>query len=432
MANTINYGLKALIAGCRICALPDCHCKPDLKLMRTNANKKLDSSHQLSKATFKAICADLDLRRISDRPSINASDEKQRDDGNFERAVEEAFKVRPSYKQYLFPSPAHASIYQRLSLGNYSDAFLIQAFRDQEREIVLNAPAGFQEAFSCSDDSTGKWWLGAAHLRHHVEFLLVLKGLKPCLLFHKYNVENCPLFSTVILDCLVPIMDRLGLWSYGFGISIQTGNWVFYDARSPLMPLVDKIFLTHDTIKDSDPTAYPDVTDHRQVAVALGYPVPSDKFPSDRWIYILDKTESDVLVSKGWPEPRCCVQAMVFGCPVGGEDDLRKVFVHFAKCEQAARSVGTHLNLGTDHHPEMKAWLGRLGNFREILGLVEDLEPELGLEDQDEKESLDGSESELGGMLEIMKKMQDMLKDLSLMYDLDQADEDAEDSDGHV
>lgn len=95
MDSTINYGLKALIAGCRLCALPDCDCKPDLEEMRTKANNKLDSSHKLDEATFNAIYQDLDQHRISDRPAISAGDEKQRDDGNFERAVEEAFKVSP-------------------------------------------------------------------------------------------------------------------------------------------------------------------------------------------------------------------------------------------------------------------------------------------------------------------------------------------------
>lgn len=57
-------------------------------------NKMLDAAHQLDAATFNAICLDLDQNPISDRPETSAG-EKQRDDGDYDRVVEEAFKVRP-------------------------------------------------------------------------------------------------------------------------------------------------------------------------------------------------------------------------------------------------------------------------------------------------------------------------------------------------
>lgn len=61
--------------------------------MRKRVNDRLDPSHQLDEAAFNAICLDLDQNPVTDDPKI-ISGEKQRDDGNFDRVVEEAFKVR--------------------------------------------------------------------------------------------------------------------------------------------------------------------------------------------------------------------------------------------------------------------------------------------------------------------------------------------------
>ncbi|KAK7720854.1 hypothetical protein SLS63_009637 [Diaporthe eres] len=334
MASTANYGLKALITACRFCALPDCDCKNNMELVRKRVNLALGPSHKLEEAELRAICLDLDEHPISGRPDNSGSDEKQRHDGNFDRVAEEAFKN----------------------------------FRDQERDIILNAPAGLQmgsgEHHLPTHDSTGdgEWWVGAAHLRHYLEFLLVLKGLKPCMLLVKFSLDNISIFSTLVIDCLVPIMDRLDLWSYGYGISFQAGEWVFYDARSPVMPRIDKIFLTHRTTKKLDPVAYPEdshfCVPEPEVAVALGYPLTMDD-PSvgGRTIYVRDATEMDVLVSRGWPEPQCCVQGTSFHCPEGDEDVWVRVLEWYCKCEKAARSVGTELQLFAGSHPEMSDWL---------------------------------------------------------------------------
>lgn len=93
MASTANYGLKALITACRFCALPDCDCKNNMELVRKRVNLALGPSHKLEEAELRAICLDLDEHPISGRPDSSGSDEKQRDDGNFDRVVEEAFKV---------------------------------------------------------------------------------------------------------------------------------------------------------------------------------------------------------------------------------------------------------------------------------------------------------------------------------------------------
>lgn len=92
MASTVNYGQKALITAIRTCDVPDCPCKSDPEIIRTKVNNKLQPSHRIQKTAFDAICLDLDQNPITDRPATSTG-EKQRDDGNFDRVVEEAFKV---------------------------------------------------------------------------------------------------------------------------------------------------------------------------------------------------------------------------------------------------------------------------------------------------------------------------------------------------
>lgn len=243
---------------------------------------------------------------------------------------------------------------------------MIQAFRDREREITLNAPKGSivvsDENFRSEDYPKGKFYMGAALLRHHLEFLLVLKGVKPCVLFGKCSASNFPLFATVVIDCLVPIMDRLDLWSYGFRISYQSACWVFYDAQSPKMPLISKAFLVHPKVKALDPVTYhkagyPGLPDSESGA-ALGYPVPFDDFQSGLYVTIRDATELDVLATRGWSEDeQCCVQQMAFTSPAGDKSVWKKVLDFYRQCYEAAKSVGTELVLGTDENPEIIAYL---------------------------------------------------------------------------
>lgn len=94
MASAANYGHKALITAIRICDKPNCPCKSDPEINRVETNNKLQPSHHINKTAFNAICLDLDQNPITDRPPTSAG-EKQRDDGNFDRVVEEAFKVSP-------------------------------------------------------------------------------------------------------------------------------------------------------------------------------------------------------------------------------------------------------------------------------------------------------------------------------------------------
>lgn len=243
---------------------------------------------------------------------------------------------------------------------------MIQAFREQEREIILNAPKGSivisDKDHRSEDCPKGEFWMGAAHLRHHVEFLLALKGVKPCVLFAKFSESNSPLFATVVIDCLIPIMDRFDLWSYGFRISFHSGAWVFYDAQSPKMPMINKAFLVHPSIKCRDPVtyhkeSYPGTSDS-QSGEALGYPVPFDNFTSGRFVNIADTTELEVLADRGWPDHHYyLVQGMAFYSPAGDESVWKKVLDLHRRCHEVAESVGTELALCVLSYPEMTAWL---------------------------------------------------------------------------
>ncbi|KAL1866704.1 hypothetical protein Daus18300_006648 [Diaporthe australafricana] len=324
-----NYGLRILIKSCRACPCPTpgCDHKPDQEPLLEMVNHYLDPFHKLEQAALDEICRDLDERPNSHIPTISASDEKDRNDGVFEHALEDAFKT----------------------------------FRDEEREILLNVPAGPRR----DDDTTSeKWWIGAAHMRHYLEFLFVLEGLKPCVLFLRNRLENCPIFSTIVIDTLVPIMNRLDLWSYGFRLGFQSGEWVFYDGRSPAAVQVNKLFLTDPLVRYADNTgAYPEKdkqygVPNLEAAHALGYPVHSDGFGSDRWIIIRDATELDVLVEDlGWPAPYSPVQGLSYTCAAGDDQEWTNILVHYFQCEQAAAEVGTGLQLFTFTHTEITAWL---------------------------------------------------------------------------
>lgn len=76
-----------------------------MELMGQVVNRRLGPSHKLDEEAFEAICLDLDQHPISDRPATSGSDEKQRDDGDFDRLVEEAFKV--SFRPNNVPTLLH-------------------------------------------------------------------------------------------------------------------------------------------------------------------------------------------------------------------------------------------------------------------------------------------------------------------------------------
>lgn len=55
-----------------------------------------------------------------------------------------------------------------------------------------------------------------AHLRYHVQVLLALKGVQPCVPFVSPKDTGILVMNEMVLRCLVPVMEELDLESYGF------------------------------------------------------------------------------------------------------------------------------------------------------------------------------------------------------------------------
>lgn len=107
MASTANLGLRALISACKFCPFDTCNCTDKILEM---VNEFLDPAHQVDQKTFDAICHDLDKHPHSRSfPTVSPGDEKQRDDGEFERLAYYAFTVSHSLKLVPRPSPTKMS-----------------------------------------------------------------------------------------------------------------------------------------------------------------------------------------------------------------------------------------------------------------------------------------------------------------------------------
>lgn len=196
--------------------------------------------------------------------------------------------------------------------------------------------------------STSRWFYGATYMRNHVEFLLVLRGVKPCVYFMKgsdsHEVPNAPVFSRIVLDALLPIMQRFDLWSYGFELGFKgNGGWVLADTQSASWSLVERIFFkqqknfsTHDFGR------------------ALGYPCLSDvEKEGGQWVTFMNRTDGGLD-----EDGHCCGPAMQFLVVGHGEEaDWQEVTKFFRKCKKVANSVGTEIFCHTEEHDELDAWL---------------------------------------------------------------------------
>lgn len=82
-----------------------------------------------------------------------------------------------------------------------------------------------------------------AHLRHHVELLLTLKGMKPCVPFVSPKPTGIATMDNMVLRCLVPLMEQFDLESYGFKLYCKSPlghenhSYLFRPARCKRGPL---------------------------------------------------------------------------------------------------------------------------------------------------------------------------------------------------
>lgn len=104
-----NHGLLVLVAACKVWAVPGGKCPPDLLLRKVN--RWLDESHKLDPAELNAICLELEQQTGSRVVAPGSDDEKQRDDGNFEDAVKDAFKVSTLAVPFFGPTEFLSTLY---------------------------------------------------------------------------------------------------------------------------------------------------------------------------------------------------------------------------------------------------------------------------------------------------------------------------------
>ncbi|KAJ0124790.1 hypothetical protein J7T55_006131 [Diaporthe amygdali] len=199
-----------------------------------------------------------------------------------------------------------------------------------------------------------------AHLRHHVELLLTLKGMKPCVPFVSPKPTGIATMDSMVLRCLVPLMEQFDLESYGFKLyyiatNIRTttqqfrgfkGSWVFADLRSVAWPLVRDIFVT-----PRDPV-------HRLpeslLCRAMGMPVHNDRLINR--VVIKDHTEYELLQS-AFDQDTCQVGVVDIFCDDGNKEDWLVIIRYFKRCQLVALELGTALIIDVGEHPMMEQWL---------------------------------------------------------------------------
>lgn len=92
-----------------------------------------------------------------------------------------------------------------------------QAFtmlREAQREFLLNLDRDSIAKMHNPSDSPKCH--PVAHLRHHLQVLLALKGIQPCIPFVSPRETGTAVMNEMVLRCLVPVMEQLDLESYGF------------------------------------------------------------------------------------------------------------------------------------------------------------------------------------------------------------------------
>lgn len=92
-----------------------------------------------------------------------------------------------------------------------------QAFttlREAEREFLLNLD--HDSITKMHNPSDSPKCHPVAHLRYHLQVLLALKGIQPCVPFVSPKETGTVVMNAMVLRCLLPVMEQLDLESYGF------------------------------------------------------------------------------------------------------------------------------------------------------------------------------------------------------------------------
>lgn len=86
---------------------------------------------------------------------------------------------------------------------------------EAEREYLLNLDNASTAKINPCHSATGRCH-PVAHVRQHLVVLLVLLGFRPCHPFVSPSDEGNAIMSEMVIRCLVPLMEKFDLESYGF------------------------------------------------------------------------------------------------------------------------------------------------------------------------------------------------------------------------
>ena len=86
--------------------------------------------------------------------------------------------------------------------------------REAEREYLVNLDRESITKMHNQGDSPKCH--PVAHLRHHMQVLLVLRGFKPCVPFVSPKETGVAVMREMVLRCLVPLIEQFDLESFVF------------------------------------------------------------------------------------------------------------------------------------------------------------------------------------------------------------------------
>ncbi|KAL2061516.1 hypothetical protein VTL71DRAFT_6893 [Oculimacula yallundae] len=200
--------------------------------------------------------------------------------------------------------------------------------------------------------------------RHYVEFLLTLKGIKPCtVIFHPFDTQ---VFTRLANEVLKPIMKKYKLRSFGFELrqiehptmidmgrpksdTFWRGGWFFADIISPHWSEIQNLYCspTPIDVSRSDIDTYQD-----RICKILGYPV--NGYPRQEnfnRVCYMDETECQELARlTGKSEDVIEVIGLEYEDDDGDEERWMRCLIHFESCKRAMASVGRNLELDLRGH----------------------------------------------------------------------------------
>lgn len=147
---------------------------------------------------------------------------------DFVRSLDE-----PTNQQVAVIKPRDESFMRNVA----EQAFTI--LREAEREFLLNLD--HYSITKMHNPSDSPKCHPVAHLRYHLQVLLALKGIVPCVPFVSPKETGTDVMNAMVLRCLVPVMEQLDLESYGFRLLCRPLSFSFRICRdeSKILPKPD-------------------------------------------------------------------------------------------------------------------------------------------------------------------------------------------------